>query len=152
MRASARPPTRSCSPSPAGPGIYGNAACGARCAGPRPRIDYSHPLAAMPKKGLRRGLGSATLFLVLLCNESGAPVMKTGSRERNHARPPLGKRPHIDVVFAHELELAVRAHAEHGEPRREVHHLVALPPCGGCKRSGHQEARTGVEPERARMR
>src|ERR1700722_5542661 len=54
----------------------------------------------------------------------------------DHAGPPLGKRSDIDVVFAHEVELAVFAHAEHGKAGRDVHHLIALTLRGGSKRSG----------------
>src|ERR1039457_3270986 len=74
------------------------------------------------------------------------------SCELDHAGPPLGKRSDIDVIFAHKVELAVFAHAKHGKAGRYVQHLVALPLRGGSKRSGYQEARAGVEPERARMR
>src|ERR1700722_1993720 len=82
--------------------------------------------------------------------ESG--IMQAGSGERDHSRPPLGRRPDIDVVFAREVELAVAAHAEHRKAGRQVYHLAALPPCAGGKRSSDEEPRAGVEPEGARMR
>jgi hypothetical protein len=40
------------------------------------------------------------------------------SCKRDHASPPLGKLADINVVFPHEVELAIRTHAEHRKASR----------------------------------
>src|SRR6266853_3310838 len=63
------------------------------------------------------------------------PQSATGSGQRHHPAPPLRIGSHIEVVLAHEIELAVRAHPEHRQARRHSHHLAAHANGGRRQRS-----------------
>src|SRR3954467_3612188 len=71
--------------------------------------------------------------------------------ERDHAHPEHQGLADIDVVLARELELAVGADAENGQPRLHRAHLVAIAHVDRQVMLRDQQAAARVDMEGARM-